>query len=221
MLSLLTLFSTREGGVTRARDSYVCWTAKCARCTLAAASAAWAAVSRWMLHKPTAACADTTRPAYSQELTQPAHIAVQLLATRPLISWEKHRHCSNTNCTAHNPTQYINTTALTPVDCCCCCCCAAADACNAAGRWGCGPTHATPMLPLLCCCCHRAVQPPSMEMHAPVMLAELGPHRCTTIAARSSGFTNCFVGWSASSTFSTTWRMQGKTQRTQGRAQHV
>lgn len=51
---------------------------------------------------------------------------------------------------------------------------------------------------------HRAVQPPSMDRHAPVMLAELGPHRWTTMAARSSGLTNCLVGWSASSTFSTT-----------------
>ena len=47
---------------------------------------------------------------------------------------------------------------------------------------------------------YRAVQPPSMERQAPVMLCESSLHRWRTSAAISSTLTNLFVGWSASST---------------------
>lgn len=65
----------------------------------------------------------------------------------------------------------------------------------------------------------RAVQPPSTEMQAPVMDAEWGPQRCTTMAARSSGFTNCLVGWSASITSLITWG-KGAASRGAGGACH-
>ena len=38
---------------------------------------------------------------------------------------------------------------------------------------------------------YRAVHPPSMERHAPLNGAELGPHKWSTSAPMSSGRTNC------------------------------
>ena len=48
--------------------------------------------------------------------------------------------------------------------------------------------------------CYLAVQPPSMERQAPVILIESSLQRCLTRAAISSTFTNLFVGWSAKRT---------------------